>query len=264
MEKENKKSIEEMLEGILKAPDEPEVYCNPESWEAVNQILDEMLQYGSEIRKICRKEARLISYSPYLALEPYLRQEYFETLSTALVRLEEMLYLHTNVTTFDRAKLNAFFSASKGKNAAPVLIHVEKNRIFIKMPYLPRKYNGAKDICNQLLSVKLFSLKDFPVWAEWNAKYYHVFPTSIKEIPKDVDNYEYKRTNDILAYALGSSDNAFRFSMSMTAVFTDDIAPGTYIEVTPKSSENIENLISVFGQQEGPNKEITKEENPSS
>lgn len=245
------KSLEEILEEIRLSSYEPEVPPYDEvSWQKVIRSVDELVSIGDKIQAICQEEPNILTDKPFLVNGPYLRQEFAERLSAALVEMEEILYLHTNTTSYDRFEISRFIGSNKKKNHEPVAIHIEEALILIKMPYLPKKYNGAVDVCNQLLAAKIFNTPDFPIWPKWAANYYHVFPTNLASISKDVDNYEYKRTNDILAYALGSSDNALRFSMSMTTVFTDKIAPGTYIEIVPKSSENLDSLNRVFGSQD--------------
>lgn len=241
------KSLEEILEEIITSADEPDVpRYEDQYWQMAIKYTDEIVEQAKRILAICEAEPELLTQKPFLAFGPYLRSEFAEKLSAALLEIEEMIYMYTSASTFDSFETGRYIGSNKKKNIELVAIRMLEKRILIRMPYLPKKYNGGKDICNQMLAAKIFHYKDFPVWQQWRADYYHVFPTGTSNIPKDVDNYEYKRTNDILAYALGSSDNACRFSMSMTTLFTDKITPGTYIDITPKNSENADFLTTDF------------------
>lgn len=114
---------------------------------------------------------------------------------------------------------------------------VEKDRITIRLPALQSRYSGNEDPYSQMLAATLSRYPNFPQWPIWHASYIHVFPTSYTGPVRDVDNYDYKKCNDVLAFALCTSDSAVRFDMSMTSVFSDRYKPGTYIQITPNRIE---------------------------
>ena len=242
----NIRSLEEIMQEISASEEKNDTSCSPLAFSQVLQVTEELARKSHKVHSLCTAEPDVITENPQLLQGAYLRQDFTERLSAALLEMEEILFSHGTISTYDTFEVSRYLSAHKNCQYEPVSIHIEKSRILIRMPYLPKRYGGAKDLCNQMLAAKIYHTENFPKWPKWKAKYYHVFPTATADIPKDVDNYEYKRTNDILGFALGTCDNALRFSMSMTTVFTDKLAPGTYIEVTQKSSENIDFLKEAF------------------
>ena len=124
------------------------------------------------------------------------------------------------------------------KTGADVIVRYDPDLrlLLVYMPYMPSRYNNGKTIVNEVLSLKLARCTHLPSWEYWRADFYHVYPSSAPFAPKDVDNYNYKRTIDLLALALRTTDNAARFSMSAQSVFDDSVPPGSYIEISEKSS----------------------------
>lgn len=243
-----KKTLEEILAEMIASSDEPDPPRYDETaLKKVKNLLAEMTQNSSRLLTLCREEMELLEREPYLIHGSYPRQSFVEKVAAALVEIEELLYFNSNVTVYDDYQIRQYFHSHRRKSTEPVAIHISEERIIVRMPYLPAKYKSAKDLCNQLLAAKIYHTKNFPSWSYWHASYYHVFPSATADIPKDVDNYSYKRTNDILAFALGSCDNARRFTMSMATIFTDKIEPGTYIEITPNSSNFGDFFITSLG-----------------
>ena len=81
--------------------------------------------------------------------------------------------------------------------------------------------------CCSIRPVRVFCLRlSFP----------HVYPRLMPFTPKDVDNHNYKKTIDLLAKALTTTDRAACFSMSAQSVLDDSVPPGSYIEISEKSS----------------------------
>lgn len=118
-------------------------------------------------------------------------------------------------------------------------IWVEGDRVTIQMPTLPSRYAGNDDPFNQMFAAKVSACPNFPKWSSWHATFFHVHPVKGNgQSLRDVDNFDYKKTIDIIATAMHTSDSAHRFDMSMTTVFTDDYTPGVYIEIIPKSEKN--------------------------
>lgn len=119
-------------------------------------------------------------------------------------------------------------------------IWVEPDRITIRMPALPVRYAGNDDPYNQILAAKLLEIPNFPQWQSWHASFIHVYPVKNQGyVLRDVDNYDYKKTIDVIACAMHTSDCATRFDMSTTTTFSDEYARGVYIEVTPKNPEKL-------------------------
>lgn len=115
-------------------------------------------------------------------------------------------------------------------------IWVEPDRVTIRMPAIPMRYAGNEDPYNQILAAKLLEVPNFPQWQAWHVSFIHVYPIKNQGyILRDVDNYDYKKTIDVIACAMHTSDCATRFDMSATTTFTDDFERGVYIEVTPKN-----------------------------
>ncbi len=110
----------------------------------------------------------------------------------------------------------------------------QPDRLLIRIPYLPRRGQGNKALVNTMLAQALRQYR-LPTWKTWSAIFWHIYPATTNKMPWDVDNYDYKKTIDILTAALHTSDNALQFEMSMRSKITDEILPGTYIDISPKS-----------------------------
>ena len=117
-----------------------------------------------------------------------------------------------------------------------VAVHTSQEQVLIFLPYLPKRNRAKHAPVNEILAAEI-PFHRFPKWSRWSASFTHLYPATTRNIPKDVDNYDYKRTIDLLAYALGTSDNALNYSMSMQTVFSDILPPGVYIQLRPKSSD---------------------------
>ena len=118
-------------------------------------------------------------------------------------------------------------------------VRVEPDRIFVRMPLLPpRDAGGLSELgaANTALMAKLMAY-DLPKWEKWQASFCHTFPSDFPTSPKDVDNFSYKRTLDVLALMLGQSDSAEVCTVLQSCRIDDSMPPGTYIEITEKSSD---------------------------
>lgn len=158
--------------------------------------------------------------------------EYAAHLTNALLRLERILFLGAanadpHVPDFWGQLIR------KQEITDQVALWIEPDRVTIRLPYLPHRYRGNQDAVAQMLAAKLHLCANFPRWEYWHADFIHLFPTACSKIPKDVDNYCYKKVIDVIAYALRTSDNAEHFDMSMTSICTDDYLPGVYVQITP-------------------------------
>ena len=234
--KKEKKSLEEIMAEISLSSEEPEVPLYDEfAVRKVTAMVEQIAEEGRRLIEVCSAELKVLEEMPYLIHGSYPRKDFIEKVTAPLLEIEENLYFHSNLTVYDEFEIARYLHTNRTRDTEPVEIYQGEDCVLIRMPYLPAKYKSVRNLCNQLLAAKIYHTPSLPTWSMWQANYYHIFPTSTSTIPKDVDNYDYKRTNDILSYAFGTSDNALRFSMSMTTIFTDEIDPGSYIEITPKS-----------------------------
>lgn len=168
-----------------------------------------------------------------------LPNEYATTTANLLIRLENLLYTYSDSARFDSFAVWGYIREHRHTNCENVDIQFLDNKVVFRIPYLPRRNYGNNAVVNNMLAAKIFRVTDFPAWDKWTATFFHVYPTKTKNIPRDVDNYDYKKTIDLLAFAFGSADNALNFDIGgKHTVFTDRLVPGVYIEVTPKSSKN--------------------------
>lgn len=166
---------------------------------------------------------------------------FVQELSEALTQAENTLYTYAQHGGIDPSAIWQYIC----KSHKTIRIHEEygiqflDNKVVVHLPHLSARSYGRVCSANRMLSAILFSEHpNFPRWPNWEAKFFHIYPLSLKSVPRDVDNYDYKQTIDLLTYALGSSDNATNFSMQIKTVFTDDLHHGLYIEIIPKSLEN--------------------------
>ena len=176
-----------------------------------------------------------------------LPEDYAHKLTLGLLSLDSLLNQYCQCNFFSALDLAAIRRAGQDEELVreadeQIEIQQTDSMVLVHMPYLPGKRNpqfsGFPSVVTDLLGAKLLHYSGLPKWPACHANFFHVFPSGLSSMPKDVDNYDYKRTIDLLAMAIGFSDCASSFSMAMQCVFTDNLAPGTYIEITPKSSKN--------------------------
>ena len=163
---------------------------------------------------------------------PAFSPEYATHLTKALLRLERVLFLGAANADSDVPDFWAQL-IQHPELADQVALWIEPDRITIRLPHLPHRYKGNQDAVAQMLAAKLHLCTNFPRWEHWHADFIHLFPPDYSKVPKDVDNYCYKKAIDVIAYALRTSDNAEHFDMSMTSICTDDYLPGVYVQITP-------------------------------
>lgn len=168
-----------------------------------------------------------------------LPNSYATTMANTLIRLENLLYVYSDTARFDSFAVWSYIRDHRSTNCENVDVQFSENKVVFRIPYLPRRNYGNNAVVNNMLAAKIYQLKNLPVWSKWTATFFHVYPTKTKSVPRDVDNYDYKKTIDLLAFAFSSADNALNFDIGgKHTIFTDRLVPGVYIEVTPKSSEN--------------------------
>lgn len=172
-----------------------------------------------------------------------LPSDYALELGAALVKMNGFLYAYCKNNWFDPLLLRRYQRKKKirmmvGEACDVVRVRASDDCILVYMPYLPARQNPQEDFVNDLLCARLSVEKGLPSWREHHIAFHHVYPSETVHIPRDVDNYNYKRTIDLLELAMRHSDCAYTCSLDMRSHFTDKCPPGVYIEVTPKSSEN--------------------------
>ena len=164
-------------------------------------------------------------------------------LTRSLNTINSQLYTYFRSNFFDPCKLYARQQQRSvqqliSQAEQEVEIQIHSDLVAIKLPYLlPRGRTGDALLYDMLLA-KLSTVHNFPKWNAWHAAFIHVFPESTARVPRDVDNYEYKRVIDLIAFSMNLSDCAYTFSAEMRTAFTDLLPPGTYIEITPKNPKS--------------------------
>lgn len=203
--------------------------CNTSQYkETDNQILYSIHQTTQHLLDATSAERDAIS-----SHSPALSQPFAEVLLRAIMRLEHLLFLGMDNTEFPCVDLWTK-AAKRSDQVEDIDLWVEPAKITVRLPYLPHRYKGNQDALAKLLAAKINESIDFPHWETWHADFIHLYPTQFKGVPKDVDNYSYKRVIDVLAFGLHTDDSAQHFDMAVTTVFSDEYLPGVYIEITPK------------------------------
>lgn len=203
------------------------------SLRAIDDALDTLLHL---------KEAAMLEREKILAQhkkneEPTaFSYSFASTLSHGVLALENILYQHSALYSSNRLEKGNPLEASQYSKNDMIKMSVTSERIVIHMPHLPPR-TSRNAIVTEALASKLFHMTTLPRWPRCVMDFYHVYPIDIPKMPKDVDNYAYKRTIDLLMYALQSSDCAKAFRDSRQTVFTDSYPQGTYIVICPESSE---------------------------
>lgn len=175
--------------------------------------------------------------------------ELVSLLSGLISKLTEMLWLYCDHTHTSRYDILERVLAHQADPPLCRLIDQSDDCLILWLPSLPHRSVRGFTTVTESLAVLLYQTPSLPKWPRWECSFVHVFPASHARMPKDVDNYAYKRVIDVLSFAMGVSDGAGSFSLSTSTVFTDEIARGVYVLVEPKSSENqvfqkIKNRIS--------------------
>lgn len=177
-----------------------------------------------------------------------LSHSFASVLSHWVLHLEEILYRCSDIYSPKSAGEVNPLEASRYCQNETIQIAVSPTKIIIRMPHLPPR-TSRNSLVTEALASKLFHMTTLPRWPRCVVDFYHVYPTDIPKMPKDVDNYAYKRTIDLLMFALQSSDCATAFRDSRQTIFTDVYPQGTYIIICPESSEN--NVFQKFEEAVG-------------
>ncbi len=210
-----------------------------EQW--TKDILAELNTLLEKLSADTKAEMRKIDRGQVTVKRGELPSEYGKHFYSRLFRINALLYEYYRSYWFDPCKIAwQLNNPAYATDRCLIDIQVHTDFVIFKLPFLPPRGKGrrAEDILGDALLAKLSSVHSFPRWDGYHAEFIHVFPKDAEQSAKDVDNYEYKRVIDIIAFAMHFSDSPSVFSMEMRAVFTDELPSGVYIEITPKSSEN--------------------------
>lgn len=200
--------------------------------------LDNILDAVSRLQEASTIERRKIENDLNTSVpRQLLSRSFAATLSHWVLHLEEILFQCSDLYSSQNTGEVNPLEASRYYQNDVIQIAVYPTQMVIHMPHLPPR-TSRNSLVTEALASKLFHMDTLPRWPRCVADFYHVYPTDIPKMPKDVDNYAYKRTIDLLMYALQSSDCAKAFRDSRQTVFTDAYPQGTYIVIYPESSEN--------------------------
>ena len=204
---------------------------------SIEEIVAQIQQELADTQQLCDDEMKLLEESAVLGSSASLRAAFGSVVSRRMLRVSGLLYAYGEAAMTDPYILWRMVNKKTEKTSGAVSLKVSDKQVLIYLPYLPKRANRSKEeLVNQLLAAKIFASEKRPDWTKWEAVFHHVFPASTRQSARDVDNYDYKNTIDLIAYFVGSSDNALNFSMQMHTYFTDKTASGVYIDVHPKSS----------------------------
>lgn len=179
-------------------------------------------------------------------------QDYWYQLANDICSLEELLWIYCDESWFSRNALTRELVTRKDLMGDTIEIQICPDHALIRMPHIPATRKKNFTLAEDLLWSKLLMLRDLPQWDECHAAFCHVYPVSVSQMPKDIDNYDYKRTIDILSYSFGFSDCPETFSMSMESMLSDDIPSGTYILLEPKLPKKLQNLLKTHSPDPAP------------
>lgn len=195
-----------------------------------NHLISASIQTQDHLKKAEEAGASIVQHSGL-----------WTDLAKHIYQLEQCLWLLCDASGLNRNSLLRELSSNKDHLASEIDIRISEGRVLIKMPHLSVEKPRRVSLPEDLLLSKLSSKKKLPHFSKCHATFCHIYPTSIKHLPRDVANYDYRRVIDILSYAFGFSDCAATFSLQLGALFTDDIPYGTYIALneTPPPMSSI-------------------------
>lgn len=162
-----------------------------------------------------------------------------QELSSVIWSIEMLLNSYSDNVACDPNAVWSYIAEHRRLSTkSPVSICQDSDHIYIYLPAFPPKGKGNDALINRMLAAKLFSSTErLPTWGKWAAHFHFVYPSAASNTARDVDNYDYKRTIDLVSAAIGRCDNARSFSLHCSSFFTDDFPQGVYIEITENCSE---------------------------
>lgn len=206
---------------------------SPEDIQRTNRL--EALNYLRDL--ITKLNSQLVIQAAAIKKGELTPQKSFsQSFASTLYHLEQSLYLYTQTANISKNNLYDLLAENPYYPEERVDIQIKENAVLIRMPLLPKK-SSKQDLLYNALSAKLFQTKDLPRWPYCHISFCHVYPANVPTMPRDSDNYAYKRAIDLAVFAIVGSDCPKAVDLSMRTVFTDDLPVGTYMEITPKSSD---------------------------
>lgn len=167
-------------------------------------------------------------------------QDYWHQFAEAVCNLEQLLWIYCDESWFSRSALTKDLVSRKDLMGDSIELQIFQDHVLIRMPHIPATKKKNFTLAEEMLWAKLLINKNLPQWDQCHATFCHVYPTTVSQLPKDIDNYDYKRTIDILSYSFGFSDCPETFSMAMESMLSDDMPSGTYILLEPKLPKKLE------------------------
>lgn len=130
---------------------------------------------------------------------------------------------------------------------------VDKNNLYVKMPYLPIKIFRKTYVFQDVLRQALEGLK-IPYMSSKTIYILHVFKegTSLYIVP-DNDNYDFKRYVDIICDYIGGGDAGVSTQFVLNSIYSNVISEGSYFIVSPskkfkKTDKIVKRLQKIFSQ----------------
>lgn len=191
--------------------------------------LERMLSITNALQK--RREKHIASPN-----EQPLPAKYAQSLAGVLYQLEQLLLQFCDYSRQRYTSIGKTLADMNTESVCSVEIRVYEDRVMFRLPHLPHRTH-KHDLVNIALTSKIYNVLNYPRWGKATMEFCHVYPTRMNWLPCDNDNYSYKRTIDLICNAMRLSDSAATLDLVKRTVFTDELASGTYITVTPKSSD---------------------------
>lgn len=205
----------------------------------LEQVLTVLTKTGDDGRHLLNKLRKNgLDNATYLHAK-----EYWHKLFLAIHELEQLLWVYCDEYWFSRVDMTNDMLRDPQLLENAIEIEMNADQVLIRMPHIAARKEPRYRLPEDLLAAKLASLRNLPKLGQCHATFCHVYPSSVSSMPKDVDNYYYKRVIDLLAYTFGFSDCPMTFSMSMESFVSDTVAPGTYIWLEKKLPKKFENQI---------------------
>lgn len=169
--------------------------------------------------------------------------EYFSSLAYYIFMLEQTLWLYCDAAWLRKMDKLRELLIDEETLSDTIRVIVDDGAVLIRMPHIAPTKQKPHSLPEDLLLAKLTSEKELPRFSECHATFCHVYPKKRSQLPKDVANYDYKRTIDILGSIFGFSDCSATFSLSLESILSDSLIPGTYILLEPKIQQKFKKSL---------------------
>lgn len=210
----------------------PMNFCLTNKPISAEAVIDSLADQTLVLLKMLQSERSNAKSRDVNSLREIMDTKFIINFVSALSKLETNLYTYAPIVG---GTYQSILEDVIALDDCPIDVVVHENEILIQMPLLPPKGVYKNTIVTDMLSAKLGTIQ-LPKWKKWNADFCFVFSKSMRRLAKDADNFETKKVVDRLASALGTSDSAGCFSMSLDTAITDSARPGTYIRITPRAN----------------------------